>query len=318
MKRPALDPAARAFLDKMIAAAPTPLWQMAPEAARAAFNERAARVVRPACVPCRTEERSFDGPGGAVPVRLYYPPGGGADLPAVVYFHGGGWVVGTLAMVDALCHDLCAQSGAIVVSVDYRLAPEHPFPAAIEDAAAVLDGLRAEAGALGLDAGRMVVAGDSAGGNIAAVVALEAAAAGRDLAGQVLIYPVTDLSRAHPTMTEFATGLNLDAATMGWFGDCYQPDRALRGDWRLSPLLAPMAQPAAPALVITAGYDPLHDEGAAYADRLSAAGTQVEYLCFATQIHGFANQTMLGSAPYLLRDAIAGFVRRCTAAEAAA
>jgi acetyl esterase len=133
---------------------------------------------------------------------------------------------------------------------------------------------------------------------------------GPALAGQVLIYPVTDTSRAHPSMQRFATGLNLDAATMGWFIDAYLSDPAQRSDWRASPLLAPLNTPAPPALVITAGFDPLHDEGAAYATRLAEAGTPVEYLCFATQIHGFANQTALSDDPHLLRDAVAGFLRR--------
>ncbi|MFV0384737.1 alpha/beta hydrolase [Paracoccus sp. (in: a-proteobacteria)] len=307
----AMHPSARALIDQMIALAPEPLYQMTPPEARAAFDDRHSRLVRPAISVGHTVSRRFPGAQAEVPVRLYYPVGAAdEDLPVLVYFHGGGWVIGNLETVDALCHDLCAQAQAVVVSVDYRLAPEHPFPAAIEDGQAVLDALRAEAGALRVDARRIFVAGDSAGGNIAASLALIEADAGHSLAGQVLIYPVTDVSTTHSSMLRFASGLNLDAATMQWFGDCYLPDPEMRSDWRASPLLARMTAPPAPALVVTAGYDPLLDEGAAYATRLASAGTPVEYLCFATQIHGFATQTAVSSEGYLLRDVIAGFLRR--------
>ncbi|MCB1395180.1 MAG: alpha/beta hydrolase [Rhodobacter sp.] len=309
MSGPAMHPAARALIERMATLALPPLWSMPAPEARAAFAQRHGRLVKPARVACRTTDRTIPG-APDVPLRLYHPPGAAGPVPCLVYFHGGGWVVGDLEMVDALCRDLCAQSGALVVSVDYRLAPEHPFPAPLEDGDRVLAVLRAEAGPLGIDPAAIFVAGDSAGGNLAAVMALREAAAGRALAGQVLIYPVTDIAVAHPTMERFATGLNLDAATMRWFGDSYVSDPAQRADWQVSPLYAPMDTPAAPALVITAGYDVLHDEGAAYADRLAAAGTPVEYACFATQLHGFATQTALSGDPYLLRDMIAGFVKR--------
>lgn len=307
MKQPAMHPTARAFIDKMIEMGPTPLHQLSAPNARVAFEERILRTLAPPLVNCQTENRTIDG----AQVRLYHPPETGTDVkPVILYFHGGGWVVGDLEMVDPLCHDLCALSGATVISVDYRLAPEHPFPAPLDDGIKVLDWVRDYADHLQIDPKAVFVAGDSAGGNIAAVLALLQANAGKHLAGQMLIYPVTDISREHNSMRTFATGLNLDAATMAWFADAYQPDPALRSDWRVSPLLAPLTTLPAPALVITAGYDPLVDEGAAYAEHLAQAGTPVEYLCFATQIHGFANQTTLGQDPYLLRDVVAGFVRR--------
>jgi acetyl esterase len=305
-----MHPSARAFIEKMTALAPTPLHQMTPCDARRVFAERHSKLVAPT-VTCTTKDLVIPGAEADVLVRLYnLPESVTKPTPVLVYFHGGGWVVGDLEMVDSLCHDLCLRSGATVVSVDYRLAPEHPFPAPLQDGRTVLQYLREYAVELNICPLSIVVAGDSAGGNIAAVLALEDAQAGRSLAGQVLIYPVTDISREHGSMDRFAQGLNLDRATMRWFAHAYQPYVQKRQDWRVSPLLAPMHTPSAPALVLTAGYDPLHDEGAAYANQLSQSGTEVEYVCFATQIHGFANQTLLSNDPQALRDLVAGFIKR--------
>lgn len=302
-----MHPGAQSLIDAMTRLKPEPLSAMTPVEARAAFETRHARNVAPPRVVCAVDDRLVDATH-PVPVRVYRPQArtGGT----LVYFHGGGWVVGSLAMVDALCHDLATQSGCVVVSVDYRLAPEHRFPAALDDAAAVLEALHT--GALGFEPGPILVAGDSAGGNIAAVLALMDARAAKILTGQILIYPVTDLRAPHPSMIHFAKGLNLDAQTMQWFARTYLADPALREDWRVSPLAADPSCPPCPALIVTAGYDCLHDEGAAYAQKLSAMGVPTEYIDFPSQIHGFATQTTLGSDAFALRDVIAGFIRRCT------
>lgn len=230
------------------------------------------------------------GPAGEIPVREYRPQRAASSLawPTLVFFHGGGWVVGDRDTHDVLCRMLCAHAQCAVYSVDYRLAPEHRFPAAFDDACAALRALVARAGELGIDTARVAVGGDSAGGGLATAVAL---ALREDkslrLAAQVLAYPVTDLCAQGGSYDDCATGYVLSAADMHYFRDHYVPDPAHHGDWRVSPLRAPSLQGMPPTLLLTAGYDPLRDEGRRYADRLAAQGNAVHHVCFERQMHGF-------------------------------
>jgi acetyl esterase len=221
---------------------------------------------------------------------MYRPLGSVAEskLPALVYFHGGGWVIGDLDTHDTLCRELANLAGCAVVAVDYRMAPEHRFPAAVIDAVAATRWVHQQAGALGLDAARLAVGGDSAGGNLAAVVALTAREAGDlPIVFQLLIYPATDGRRGAPSHTTNGQGYLLTKETIDYFHDHYIIDPAHDLDWRASPLLHPDLSRLPPALVLTAGYDPLRDEGMDYAARLTAAGNRASYVCFERQIHGF-------------------------------
>jgi len=209
-------------------------------------------------------------------------------LPGIVYFHGGGWVIGDLDTHDVQCRQLTAEAGITVVAVDYRLAPEHKFPAAVDDAWAATRWVAAHGSELGLDARRLAVAGDSAGGNLAAVVALLAREAGAPaIALQVLVYPVTDVSAESQSYRDFAEGYLLTRESMRWFTNHYLKSASDADDWRASPLRAQSLAGLPPALVVTAGFDPLRDEGAAYAARLTDAGVRVDYVSYGGMIHGF-------------------------------
>ncbi|RSN68681.1 MULTISPECIES: alpha/beta hydrolase [Actinomadura] len=232
------------------------------------------------------DDLAVRGPDGPVPVRLYRPAEG--PLPAVVYLHGGGWVLGGVENVDGLCRGLAADAGCAVLSVGYRLAPEHPFPAAVDDAWAVVAAAVREPGRFGIrpGPGAVAVAGDSAGGNVAAAVALLARDRGVGLAHQLLVYPVTDTARDAPSWREYGSGYGLDAAALSRFMDLYRGGADPR-DPRLAPLRAPDLRGAAPATVITAEYDILRDEGEAYARRLAAAGVPVELRRYDGVVHSF-------------------------------
>jgi len=209
-------------------------------------------------------------------------------LPALVYYHGGGWTIGDLDTHDVLCRQLCNGSGAIVVSVDYRMGPENPFPAAVDDCLAATRWVRHAASELGVDPTRLAVGGDSAGANLAAVVAILARDAGDlPIAYQLLIYPATDMRRQHASHTTNGRGYMLTTETISYYHDHYIADAAHDLDWRASPLLHADLARLPPALVLTAGFDPLRDEGLAYADRLVAAGNRASYVCYERQIHGF-------------------------------
>ncbi|MFC5187572.1 alpha/beta hydrolase [Actinomadura harenae] len=227
------------------------------------------------------------GPGGAVPVRLYRPvPRAAGPLPALVYLHGGGWVLGGIESVDAACRDLAAETGCAVLNVGYRLAPEHPFPAAVEDAWAVVEDLARRPGRFGARPHAIAVAGDSAGGNLAAVVALLARDRGVRLVHQLLVYPVTDTSGDTASWAAYGEGYGLDASTLRRFAALYRAD-ADPADPRLAPLRAPDLSGLAPATVITADHDILRDEGEAYARRLAAAGVPVAGRRYPGTIHSF-------------------------------
>ena len=197
---------------------------------------------------------------------------------------------GDLDSHDIPCRYLCIQSGALVISVDYRLAPEHPYPAALDDAWESLRWVAANGDALDADTSRLAVGGDSAGGTLAATVCRRARdESGPDIRFQVLIYPVTDMTLSLPSMTELAEGYNLTRATMEWFRDLYLPDDESRMDPDASPLFAEDLSGLPPALVIAAGFDPLRDDAKAYAEALTAAGVATEHICYDGMIHGFLN-----------------------------
>jgi acetyl esterase len=285
----ALDPQVKAVLE-LVARANRPAYHtLSPKDARQLFVE-----TRPASTPTPPEIGSVknvvaEGPHGPIPLRVYRPAAvpDATRLPAYVYFHGGGWVIGDVNTHDVMCRQLTAASGASVVSVDYRLAPESKFPAAADDAWAATRWVVAHADTLGLDAGRLAVGGDSAGGNLAAVVALLARdAGGPAIALQVLIYPVTDVMRETRTYADFADGYLLTRDSMRWFIAHYLRSKDDASDWRVSPLRAP-------SLIVTAGFDPLRDEGEMYAGRLRDAGVMVDYVCYGGMIHGFAGMGKL-------------------------
>jgi acetyl esterase len=236
--------------------------------------------------------RDLEAPGPAGPIRLrsYRPLGTPEDavLPVLVYFHGGGWVIGDLETHDTLCRELCNLSGTAVIAVDYRLAPEHRFPAAIDDALAATRWIAANAVRLKIDAKRLAVGGDSAGGNLAAVVALAARDAGDlDIVFQLLVYPATDQRRSAPSHTTNGQGYLLTKDTITYFHDHYLVDDSHDLDWRASPLLAASHANLPAAFILTAGYDPLRDEGLQYAQKLSEAGSRASLVNFERQIHGF-------------------------------
>jgi acetyl esterase len=231
------------------------------------------------------QDLTVPGAGGPVPVRLYRPVRR-SPLPALVYLHGGGWVVGGPDNVDAACREFAARAGCAVLSVDYRLAPEHPFPAAVQDAWAVTAAATGEPDRFGVDPRAVAVAGDSAGGNLAAVVALLARERGVRLVHQLLVYPATDTAMDTPSYAAFGAGYGLDAVSMRRFMGLYRGE-ADPADPRLAPLRAPDLAGAAAATVITAEYDVLRDEGEAYARRLGEAGVPVELRRYAGMVHSF-------------------------------
>jgi acetyl esterase len=287
-----LDPDAVRVCELIVAANRPPLETLTPPQAREAYLA-SRRVFQPESEEvAEVADLEAPGPAGPIPLRLYRGLGTGKELPlpALVYFHGGGWVIGDLESHDQVCRAIANAAGCIVISVDYRLAPEHKFPAAVEDAIAATRWIAGNAAHLGIDAGRLAVGGDSAGGNLAAVVALDARDQGAPaLAFQLLIYPATDMALERPSHFRHADQLPLRRITMQWFVDQYLRNAEDKGDWRAAPLLAGNFAGLAPALVVTAGFDPLCDDGEAYARTLAEAKVQVVLERFAGQIHGFLN-----------------------------
>lgn len=283
-----LDPQAKALLELMVAKGVPPTHMLAPQVARQFYVERRQATQAEPRAVAQVQALQAPGAGGPIALRLYRPAGLPDAAPVLVYFHGGGWTIGDLDTHDVLCRDLADEGRCAVVSVDYRLGPEHRFPAAVDDALAATRWVMAQAQAWGLDARRVAVGGDSAGGNLAAVVAL----AWRDaqepvpLHFQLLIYPATDMRAVAPSHTTNGQGYLLTADTIAYFRSQYLGP-AQYSDWRASPLLHDDLSGLPPALVLTAGFDPLRDEGRQYADALSASGTVSQYVCFERQIHGF-------------------------------
>jgi acetyl esterase len=257
-----------------------------------ANSERAARVLAVTGVrDVELRDVSVRGAAGERAARVYTPRGAPRPSPGLVWFHGGGFVFGSVASHDAVCRALASLSRAVVVSVDYRLAPEYPFPAGPEDAVATTRAVLARAADFGIDPRAVAVGGDSAGGNLSAVVAQTLRRDALRPAFQLLVYPATDCRRGAPSHAQFREGFLLTEAAIDWFMGCYRP---VIDDPRASPLLAPDVAGVAPALVITAGFDPLRDEGTAYAEKMKDAGTVVESWCCEGMLHGFFS--MAGSA----------------------
>ncbi|MBJ7597233.1 MAG: lipase [Candidatus Nephthysia bennettiae] len=300
-----LDPQARRHLDEMDKLGQRPVQELSPEAARAQSEANAAALAGESEEMASTADLEVAG----VRIRYYVPAGSnaqGADLPLVVFIHGGGWVVGSLDTYDGVCRALANRVPCRVVSVDYRLAPEHPFPAAVEDSWAVTRWAFEQSD-------RVAVAGDSAGGNLAAVMALRARDAGLPLAFQLLIYPVTDHSFDTASYSANASGFGLTQLGMRWYWDQYlgSSDGAHP---EASPLRAKELSGAAPALVVVCEYDPLRDEGVAYAERLEAAGVPVRLSEYEGMIHGFFRlgsvmdraHDVIDESALALREALSG------------
>ena len=285
---PDLHPQIKHVLEAMAEMNLKPIEAMTPAEARAQMEATAqSRKAEPLPVD-RVEERTIPGPAGDIRVRLYWPSKA-VPLPAIVYFHGGGHVIGSLDTHDLIARNLCAGGAALVVSVDYRMGPEHRFPAAVEDSFAALEWVHANAKSFGADPDRLGVHGDSAGANLAAVVALLARdAGGPKLRLQSLVYPVADYNLAGDSYEKYARGCGLlTREAMVWFRNHYLRRSTDADDWRASPIKAGSFAGVAPAIVVTAECDVLHDEGRAYAEALRGAGVSVEYQEYRGMIHGF-------------------------------
>ncbi len=304
-----LDPALARMLDDMIASGAPGLHEMGVQPARdlmamiTALDGEAEAVasVQDVSIPSRE---------GPIAARLYRPQGAGSGaLGVLLWFHGGGFVIGDLASADPTARKLANRSGALVLSVDYRLAPEHPAPAGVNDAADALDWVAGGGLGPGADPTRLAVAGDSAGGNLAAVTALAARDRSVPLAAQLLVYPWLDLTGGAPSMHTNGDGYLLTRASLEWFAGHYLPPQADVKDWRISPTYASSLAHLAPAMVVTAGYDPLRDEGDAYAAALSAAGVATEHCPYPDMIHGFASMASLTPRAEEMLTAAGRFLR---------
>lgn len=302
------DPQVVAYLEA--AAALPPVESLTPAQARA-NSERSAPIL---AGPPPQLERVEDVDLGGVRARVYAPSGSSMQ-PAVVWFHGGGWVVGSLETHDAMCRRLAAAAGCAVVAVDYRLAPEHRYPAAVEDAWSATRWITQNGSRLGLDASRLVVGGDSAGGNLAAVVALRARDQGVSLRLQVLVYPVIDCDLESASYRSNATGFGLTRNAMAWYWDHYCPDPGRRTEADASPLRAASLGGVAPALVVTCELDPLLSEGEAYAHRLEREGVRVTLTRYDSMIHGFGRMFAVMDRSHDLMRQMAGAIREAMSAE---
>jgi acetyl esterase len=286
-----LDPDAAAVFKAFQEAGRPPYETVTPAEARELYLK--GRVVTNPEPPelASVKDLAIPSPAGSIPARIYTPTRlrkASGLAPALVFFHGGGWVIGDLDSHDVVCRKLADEGELMVVSVDYRLAPEHKFPAAVDDAIAATKWIAGNARQLGIDAAGLMVGGDSAGGNLAAVVAIAARDGdGPDIAGQVLIYPAIDFAMTHPSHSEPETSILLTHSVIKWFRDHYLNGAVDVGDWRASPVRARTLAGLPPAYVLTAGADPLRDEGDEYARRLKEAGVPVTYRHFSGQFHGF-------------------------------
>ena len=304
-----LDPEAQAYLDATAALGLPPISQQGHLEARRVTIERASALSGEPEPLARVEDRSLPGPEGQVPVRIY-AAAVGRPLPVAVFFHGGGWVTGNLDTHDGACRGLAARSGAMVVAVDFRSAPEHRFPAAVDDSWAVLEWLAERGAEIGADPSRIAVVGDSAGGNLAAVVALRARERGGPrIAAQVLVYPVLDFDLETGSYLEKANGYGLTRESMRWYWEQYVAGAdPLHPE--ASPLRATEHSGLPPALIITCEHDPLRDEGIAYAERLAGAGVPVEHVDEQGMIHGYFRMAGVISRARKSWDDCADFLRR--------
>jgi acetyl esterase len=286
-------------------------WELTPARARAQMLESIALADFRETSPIRVEERTLPGPAGDLHARLYVPkpPSSSTDSPSpgIVFFHGGGWVTGDLDSHDGLCRTLAAGAEARVIAIDYRLAPEHPFPAAVDDALTAFRWVVANAEALGMEAARIAVAGDSAGGNLSAIVARHTRDDARRPALAVLLYPALDATLASPSHAERGHGFYLTRKSIDWYLRHYLgADPSAYRNPDVSPLLARSLAGSPPTLVVAAGFDPLRDEAMAYAERLREAGVPTVSRCETGLIHGFA---MMGGLSPASRDATERIVR---------
>jgi acetyl esterase len=283
-----LDPQAKALFDFIGLTQLAPLETLTPEEARGRFEEMAEARRQMAVEPVdQIRDLKIPGPAGEIPIRVYTPKVE-SPAPALIYFHGGGWVLGDLESHDHVCRALANRASCVVLSVDYRLAPEHKFPAAVHDSYAATQWIADHAGELGVDRSRIAVGGDSAGGNLAAVVSQIARdRGGPSLAYQLLIYPGTDMRMNMPSIDENADGPLLTKASMHWFVNHYLNSEGDRTDPLASPMLASNLGGLPPAFILTAECDPLRDEGEAYGRRLQEAGVSVEVQRYKGMPHGF-------------------------------
>ena len=304
-----LDPQVKIILEEDAARNLPAYHELSPLAARKQMLDLSAPV-DPLLTAERVVDQRIPGPGGEIPIRLYYPKG---DPPfaVVVYFHGGGWVIGDLDSHHALCHALSKSSGCLVVAVDYRLAPENRYPAAVEDAYAAICWVADNAEGIQADARRIAVGGDSAGGTQATVAAMMARDYGKpNIALQVLIYPITDHNFDTPSYLHNADGYMLTRDLMMWFWSHYLADENLADDPYVSPLRAVNLTDLPQALLLTAEYDPLCDEGEEYARRLQEAGVKVKLTRYEGMIHGFIRMTSRLDKARQALDEVAETLRR--------
>jgi acetyl esterase len=303
-----LNPVMKAILDQMAAQPAPKMWQMSPSDGRMAFTAL-MQFAGPQNVPIGAVANvKAMGPHGDIPLRSYTPVAAAkGPLPTLVFYHGGGFVIGDLDTHDGLCRIIANESGARVIAVDYRLAPEHKFPAAVDDSYAALAWIAAHASEFEVDPNRIAVGGDSAGGGLAAVIAQMARdRGGPKLAYQLLLFPVTHMGCETRSMRERAEGFFLEKATLDWFYDHYMGKGGDRSDVRASPLLAGNFAKLPPAYVMVAGYDPLHDEGIVYAEKLKSAGVSVMVADYPDLVHDFIYmQAVLPQAGQALRAAAA-------------
>jgi acetyl esterase len=283
-----LDPIIQGLLEQMKAAGMPKLQDAGAVAGREQFVGL-MQMVGPQNVPVgKTENLTVPSAAGGIPIRVYTPVAGPSEaMPALVYYHGGGWVIGSVDAVDGLCRIMANEGGLRVISVEYRLAPEHKYPAAIDDAFAALNWVVENAAEIGVDANRLAVGGDSAGGALAAEVAQLAKAKGLRLGAQMLLFPVTQIGAETDSLRKFAEGYFLERGTLEWFYDCYLPSGVDKRDPKISPLHAADLSGLPPAYVVLGGFDPLHDEGLQYAQKLRAAGVKTEVVDYADLVHDF-------------------------------
>ena len=301
-----LHPQVAVLLERVARSQMPPYCELPPVVARRVYHD-----TRSATAPAAPEMAAITlmlvpGPAGPLPVRVYRPAGSEKTevLPALIFYHGGGWVIGDLDTHDVACRQLSNGARCVVLSVEYRLAPEARFPAAVDDCIAATRYITAQAAKFGIDSTRIAVGGDSAGGNLAAAVSLDA----RDSGGpmpcfQLLVYPATDQRAGQASHVRNAEGYLLTRKVMDYFRGHYLPRKADWLDWRASPLLATSLAGLPPAYVLTAGYDPLVDEGRDYADRLAAEGVKTEYKEYPDMVHGFL---LMGGVLDTANEAMAG------------
>lgn len=293
----ALDPEARHVLGLGRQADAPPFDAGTPQQARRAYDEGFPDLQGEREPVASVSERTIAGPGGPLTLRIYRGQGAlDADTPALLYLHGGGWVIGNLDSHDEICRWFANMAACVVISPAYRLAPEHKFPAAVEDCRATLSFMQASTGDLGIDTRRIAVAGDSAGGNLATVLSLLAHGDRIPLTAQLLFYPNTDAAQTADGYRRFGEGFGLTASTMAWFRDHYIRNPGDIDDWRASPLKAESLAGAPPAFIALAGHDILADEGEAYAGRLEEDGVPLVLRRWPGQIHGFVSMGRHGPA----------------------